>query len=872
MTPMAAAIGQPSFASRVVGSLKGAYNGWFGPQTPLQPIAPPEVKGRQYDYPFGANLQYLPRAQEGVSFQQLRDLADSLPILRLVIETRKDQIAGLNYVFRPIQDGTAKKKKVRAADDPASIRVQSFMKRPDRRHTFPQWLRMLSEDLLVTDAATIYPRLTRGGGLYSADIIDGATISPMLGEDGRSPMPPDPAYQQILHGVVAADFTSDELMYRPRNVRVHKRGYGYSQVEQIILTVNIALRRDVYTLNYYKEGSVPDAFGTLPKEWTNDQIRGFQDYFDAMMSGDLAARRRMKFMPGDFHLIEARQPPLKDQYDEWLARLVCYAYSVPVTPFVATVNRATSETLRVQASQEGIGPIKLWLKDLMDDLIQNRLGEKDVEFAFDDGDETAPLERAQTLVALVGAGIKSRDEARDELGDEAIPGGAGAEFTITTGAGLAPITLPEPGEMPPGGAPTSGQPPKPGANPGAPPAISGQGGKPTPALNAAQMQQKADKPMPAAKSAPARTLYVHRPLTNAEPLIAWAKANGFSTTLPTDDMHATIAYSRAPVDWNSVPVDPVKGLVVGDGDRALAKFGKAVVLKFDSDHLQKRHVDLEQAGASWDHPEYQPHVTLSYDADDVDLDAVAPFDGELHFGPENWGEVKANAMAGVVEKQFNPSQPRAPNGKWTSGSLVTIADDEEGRRPLAAYLSTDTAEAAHHAAGEIYEDSEPELHSLKLPADAKVGDTVHVAFTHKGEAVAAGTAKDAKKAAVELSQKNWQAHGPDWDVSEDATEAQRAKALTAWASDHPSDPEAKNASDKEWNDYVKQANGISADAKAPYPGLFEANDYFYTEDLPEYAVDVAKTKVRKAIAPKPAITSDEKPSTALDEGLADLTN
>jgi hypothetical protein len=25
-------------------------------------------------------------------------------------------------------------------------------------------------------------------------------------------------------------------------------------------------------------------------------------------------------MPADFKLIEARQPPLKDQYDEWLAR------------------------------------------------------------------------------------------------------------------------------------------------------------------------------------------------------------------------------------------------------------------------------------------------------------------------------------------------------------------------------------------------------------------------------------------------------------------------------------------------------------------------------------------------------------------------
>jgi hypothetical protein len=51
-----------------------------------------------------------------------------------------------------------------------------------------------------------------------------------------------------------------------------------SPVEQIALTVNIALRRDAATLDYYRAGSTPDAFATLPKEWTADQIRSFQDY------------------------------------------------------------------------------------------------------------------------------------------------------------------------------------------------------------------------------------------------------------------------------------------------------------------------------------------------------------------------------------------------------------------------------------------------------------------------------------------------------------------------------------------------------------------------------------------------------------------
>ncbi len=189
-----------------------------------------------------------------------------------------------------------------------------------------------------------------------------------------------------------------------------------SPVEQIALTINIALRRDAATLDYYRAGSSPDAFATLPKEWTSDQIRQFQDYFDALMSGNSPRRRQMKFMPADFRLIETRQPPLKDQYDEWLARVICYAFSVPVSPFVSQVNRATGETMRLQATQEGLIPLKTWIKNALDHVLQVCLGENGLEFVWVGDDAVDPLQQAQTLQILVSAGIKTREEARAELG------------------------------------------------------------------------------------------------------------------------------------------------------------------------------------------------------------------------------------------------------------------------------------------------------------------------------------------------------------------------------------------------------------------------------------------------------------------------
>ncbi|MCZ3275982.1 hypothetical protein NYZ53_19970, partial [Acinetobacter baumannii] len=79
-----------------------------------------------------------------------------------------------------------------------------------------------------------------------------------------------------------------------------------------------------------------------------------------------------------------------------------------------------------------------------------------------------------------------------------------------------------------------------------------EGGDPTsaPAAGEAPLARRL-----AANDAAPRTLYVRRDLLNAGELIAWARDAGFTTTLPADDMHVTIAYSRTPIDWMKVASD-----------------------------------------------------------------------------------------------------------------------------------------------------------------------------------------------------------------------------------------------------------------------------------------------------------------------------
>ena len=141
------------------------------------------------------------------------------------------------------------------------------------------------------------------------------------------------------------------------NVRAN-RIFGFRPVEQILLTVNAALRRDMFNLEYHNSGTVPEGLGTLPKDWTTDQVRSFQDYFDALMSGDLRDLRRLRFMPAECQFQRVRQPPLKDQYDEWLARVICAALSIPVSPFVSVTStgRPRRRSISPQAKKDSNRP------------------------------------------------------------------------------------------------------------------------------------------------------------------------------------------------------------------------------------------------------------------------------------------------------------------------------------------------------------------------------------------------------------------------------------------------------------------------------------------------------------------------------------
>lgn len=156
------------------------------------------------------------------------------------------------------------------------------------------------------------------------------------------------------------------------------------------------------------------------------------------------------------------------------------------------------------------------------------------------------------------------------------------------------------------------------------------------------------------KAAP---LYASRKVLNGADIVAWAKKQGFKSTLAPEDMHVTIAYSSAPVDAAAVGKQSpgyMAGKATADG---LHQFdGGAVVLKLSAPTLQTRWQQFRKAGASWDFPEYQPHITITYDKGDVDLAKVKPYAGPIELGPETVEPLDVNAGDDAPEVLTSPTK------------------------------------------------------------------------------------------------------------------------------------------------------------------------------------------------------------------------
>lgn len=413
-----------------VASGAGGVDPSMGPGVPMEPTHQEEGSPRRFDYQPGRNIINQPRAYEPVTFDTLRRLCDSYDVARIAIEARKDEARGWDWDVRvkPVRGLDRAAQKARAtsfADEVA--RVRGFLMSPNQEDDFGTWLTMYLEDLFVIDAPTLYIRRTRGGDLYALEVVDGATMRPLIDAWGRLPQPPLPAYGQTIKGVTWGYYSRDEIIYEPYHQSATSP-YGSPPMTWVLMAVNRALRRQSLDLSQFTEGSAPTVGYMVPEGWTATQINELQDLLDTLLTADDAGRSRFRLLPGGngagiFQLF----PEPKTEAEQWLMHVTAAAfgtsaYELGFEPAGSGLGGAGfGEASRASAEKRGSRPLAAHLKGLLDRIIAGPLGMPELEFAWlGMGQAEDLVKEAQRDREYWEMGAISTDEVREKLGRDPI--------------------------------------------------------------------------------------------------------------------------------------------------------------------------------------------------------------------------------------------------------------------------------------------------------------------------------------------------------------------------------------------------------------------------------------------------------------------
>ena len=428
----------------------------FAPGRPLIPalINPPREDGRtaprRYEFPVAWNLQIT--EQRVVPFRLLRDIAEMSDLARKCIEVVKAAIAGMEWdiVLSPeateriIGESGQELGHVAAAREarntlmPEIARCRDFWKMPDRINglSFPEWIALAVEEMLVIDALSIYPNKTLDEeNLHSLEILDGATIKPLLDDRGSRPIPPHPAYQQILWGfprgefTASADadgeFTADDLIYAPRTRRA-TTPYGLSAVECALPMIDLYMKRLQWLRTEYTDGAAPETFMATDASFGGNPelLAAYERIMNDDLAGKMEQRRRIRMLAEGMSPIFP--PSIDSRYsseiDEYIVKQVCSHFGVMPTqigfaPKNGLGGSGVQEGEATTSEIIGLKPVIMWLQDLLNQLSYRFLNmPRDLTFTFrldateDDNNEAVRRE------IEIRSGQMTLNESRAETG------------------------------------------------------------------------------------------------------------------------------------------------------------------------------------------------------------------------------------------------------------------------------------------------------------------------------------------------------------------------------------------------------------------------------------------------------------------------
>lgn len=419
---------------------------------PVMPVGPPGSRPLAWSYWEGINQNVTPRPDAALTFQDLRQLA-TYPLARLLIESVKDQVSSIKWTIqlREKPGESLQERRDRQKSDSNIPKLIDFLDAPDGETPWPDWVRRVLEDLLVIDAPAILLRSTLTGKVVQWRWTDGADILRLIDDQGCTPAPPSPAYTQLWEGVPRLFLTSNQLLYRPRNIvprgTVASQLYGYGPVEGQAEEIKVGQKRLESTLMFYTEGAVPGLVHMVPPGVPVDKILEAMQWMNSELSGNLAALKKWRMVqsfggdqqngPKD-HIEQLKEPILADVYDDLHIRKLSFAFGVSAQRLLKQMNRASAEANQESAQEEGLLPWVTWLKGTIDTGLR-RMGMGNYETIPDTAIELDPVKQSAIDSEYVKSGIRTINEVRDARGLLPRPEPEANQLGIVTPTGWIPV-------------------------------------------------------------------------------------------------------------------------------------------------------------------------------------------------------------------------------------------------------------------------------------------------------------------------------------------------------------------------------------------------------------------------------------------------
>jgi hypothetical protein len=407
----------------------------FAPGEPVGPYDGYSRTPRQFDFTTGYNIATRPRSHERVSFDTLRGLIESYDVASLCIWHRIDSIRSLDWKLIAAEGY--------AGDVTDAVATgMAALKKPDRIHDFGTWFAMWAFDVLAYDAGCLSRMRNRAGRVVGLEPVDGTSVAPLLDYWGRPPEAPAEAFVQYMNGLPWNWLTRDDLIYEPFRPRTNSP-YGHAPLEMILLNANTDIRFQLYFLQRFTEGSVPEAFASAPESWSPDQIEQFQELWDSVMMGDQSRKHQIRWMPGGSTIAWSNEKEFSDVFSLHMMRKSCAAYHVVPTDmgFTENSNYSTGESQADVGHRVGDLPFGRHVERIITGFLQNDLG-LPVKHQFDWGEEQDDrVAQAQADDIYTKIGVIGPSELREMRFGLAEPGGKPVpRFIYTTRAGPIPLS------------------------------------------------------------------------------------------------------------------------------------------------------------------------------------------------------------------------------------------------------------------------------------------------------------------------------------------------------------------------------------------------------------------------------------------------